>query len=353
MIKTINKSKFAGIERYISGPFSFDPLASTSAAEIGIVAIGRNEGQRLIDCLASVKSATNDTVYVDSGSTDGSITAAEETGARVVKLDLTQPFTAARARNAGFKALKAFRPNVRFVQFIDGDCILAQDWLSKALAFMEQHGDVAVVCGRLRERYLTASIYHQVLDLEYDTPIGETISCGGIALMRVQAFEAVGGFDPRLIAGEEPELCVRLRKNGWKIWRLDEEMAQHDAAMRRFGQWWVRSVRGGHAIAEVSRIHKGSQFRIWARQTASIVFWGGLAPLLIGLGTLLHPLALCGALIYPLQVCRIAIREGVESSNSWQYAVFLGIEKFAQMQGLLQFYWRRWRGKASQLIEYK
>ncbi|KRQ97104.1 glycosyltransferase family 2 protein [Bradyrhizobium valentinum] len=324
-----------------------------SANEIGIVAIGRNEGQRLIECLASVKSATNNIVYVDSGSTDGSIAAAEEIGALVVKLDLTQPFTAARARNEGFAALKADRPNVSFVQFIDGDCIMAHDWLNKALTFVEQRKDVAVVCGRLRERYPTASVYNQFLDLEWSAPIGEAISCGGIALMRVQAFEAVRGFHSRLIAGEEPELCVRLRKIGWKIWRLDEEMAQHDAAMSRFDQWWVRCVRGGHAHAEVSRIHKGSQFQISAREIASTAFWGGLAPVLIGFGTLVHPLALCGAIIYPIQVCRIAIRRGVNSSNSWLYAVFLTVAKFAQMQGLLQFYWRRWRGNTSQLIEYK
>lgn len=345
---------FGQIDCYNFGSLNFKSLrASMSADEIGIIAIGRNEGQRLIECLASVKSATNNIVYVDSGSTDGSIAAAEEIGALVVKLDLTQPFTAARARNEGFAALKAFRPNVRFVQFIDGDCILIQGWLSKALAFMEQRRDVAVVSGRLRERYPTASVYNQLLDLEWSTPIGEAIYCGGNALVRVQAFEAVGGFHPRLIAGEEPELCVRLREIGWKIWHLDEEMAQHDAAMSRFGQWWVRSVRGGHAHAEVSRIHKGSPFRISARETASTVFWGGLAPVLIGFGTLFHPLALCGAIIYPLQVCRIAIRRGVNSSNSWQYAIFMGVAKFAQMQGLLQFYWRRWRGKTSQLIEYK
>ena len=207
--------------------------------------------------------------------------------------------------------------------------------------------------GRLRERYPTASIYNQILDVEWSTPIGEAICCGGIALFRAQAFDAVGGYRSRLIAGEEPELCVRLREFGWKIWRLDEEMAQHDAAMSRFGQWWVRSVRGGHAHAEVSRIHKGSQFRISARETASTVFWGGLAPVLIGLGTFLHPLALCGTLIYPLLVCRIAIRRGVNSSSSWQYAIFMGVAKFAQLQGLLQFYWRHWRGTTSQLIEYK
>jgi GT2 family glycosyltransferase len=325
-----------------------------SADEIGIIAIGRNEGQRLIECLASVKSATSNFVYVDSGSADGSIAAAEEIGALVIKLDLTQPFTAARARNEGFAALKAFRPNVRFVQFIDGDCILVPGWLSKALAFMEQRRDVAVVCGRLRERFPTASIYNQLLDLEYSTPIGEAISCGGIALMRVQAFQGVGGFRSRLIAGEEPELCVRLREIGWKIWRLDEEMAQHDAAMSRFGQWWVRSVRGGHAHAEVSQIHRGSPFWIWGRgDTASTVFWGGLVPVLIGFGTLLHPLALCGAIIYPLQVCRMAIRQGANCWNSWLYAIFMRIAKFAHMQGLLKYYWRRWRGKTIQLIEYK
>lgn len=325
-----------------------------SASEIGIVAIGRNEGQRLIDCLASVKSVTNNIVYVDSGSTDGSIAAAEEIGALVVKLDLNQPFTAARARNVGLAALKAFRPNVSFVQFVDGDCILVQDWLSKSLAFMERQRDVAVVCGRLRERYPTASVYNQLLDLEWRTPVGEAMSCGGNALMRVQAFEAVKGFHSPLIAGEEPELCVRLRKAGWKIWRLDEEMAQHDAAMRRFGQWWVRSVRGGHAHAEISRIHRSSQSWIWGRrETASTVFWAGLAPVLIGFGTLLYPLALCGAIIYPILVCRIAIRRGFHSSNSWQYAAFMAVRKFAQMQGLLQFCWRRWRGSTSQLIEYK
>jgi GT2 family glycosyltransferase len=325
-----------------------------SADEIGVIAIGRNEGQRLIECLASVKFATSNFVYVDSGSVDGSIAAAEEIGALVIKLDLTQPFTAARARNEGFAALKAFRPNVRFVQFIDCDCILVPGWLSNALAFMEQRRDVAVVCGRLRERYPTASIYNQLLDLEWSTPIGEAISCGGIALMRAQAFQAVGGFRSRLIAGEEPELCVRLRQIGWKIWRLDEEMAQHDAAMRRFGQWWVRSVRGGHAHAEVSEIHRGSPSLIWGRgNIASTVFWGGLAPVVIGFGAILHPLALCGVIIYPLQVCRMAIRRGANCWNSWLYALFMGIAKFAQMQGLLKYYWRRWRGKTLQLIEYK
>ena len=85
--------------------------------DIGVVAIGRNEGKRLIGCIESLKFVTGNIVYVDSGSTDGSVAAAEQSGAVVVALDLTQPFTAARARNEGFAAIKALNPNIRFVQF--------------------------------------------------------------------------------------------------------------------------------------------------------------------------------------------------------------------------------------------
>src|ERR1700719_1882252 len=161
--------------------------------DVGVVAIGRNEGERLIGCLKSAKSDTSSIVYVDSGSSDGSIAAAEQIGASVVRLDLSQPFTAARVRNEGLAALKALRPDVRFVQFVDGDCILVNGWLDKALAFIEQWPNAAIVCGRRRERHPSASVYNLLCDLEWNTPIGEALACGGDALVRVEAFEAVGG----------------------------------------------------------------------------------------------------------------------------------------------------------------
>jgi GT2 family glycosyltransferase len=320
---------------------------------IGVVAIGRNEGQRLVECLASVKSITDNIVYVDSGSTDNSVAAAREIGALVIRLDLTRPFTAARARNEGFAAIKELRPRIRFVQFVDGDCILVQGWVDEALAFIEQSKDVAIVCGRRRERHPTASVYNQLLDIEWDTPVGETYACGGDALVRVDAFEAVGGFRPTVIAGEEPELCLRLRELGWKIWRLDAEMTRHDAAMSRLGQWWVRAVRSGYGCTEVSRLHRASRFRIWRRAKMSAVVWGGVVPALIGVGTVIHPAVLCGAVIYPLQACRIAIRKRSKSPKAWMYAVFTVAAKFAEFQGILKFYWHCWRKQTVQLIEYK
>jgi glycosyltransferase involved in cell wall biosynthesis len=321
--------------------------------EIGIVAIGRNEGERLIRCLTSVKSESHNIVYVDSGSIDGSVVAAAKIGAHVVKLDLTRPFTAARARNEGFAALKELNPNVRFVQFIDGDCILFPGWLDSARAFIKYRSDIAITCGRRRELHPTASVYNQLCDLEWGTPIGDAISCGGDSLVRVEAFEAAGGFRAELIAGEEPELCVRLRKIGWKIWRLDADMTMHDAAMTRIGQFWARAVRGGYAYAEVSRLHKTSPYGIWRRETVRAIFWGGLLPLIICLGALIRPVALAGAVVYLLQICRVAFARGPSSFQSWVYALFITMAKFAEFQGIAKYYWHQFTRRNAALIEYK
>jgi len=122
--------------------------------ELGIVVIGRNEGARLVNCLNSVKRQTNaEVIYVDSGSTDDSPAAAVHLGTKVVNLDISRPFSAARARNEGFAALVELNPNVRFVQFVDGDCELVSGWLEAALEFLARRNDVAVVCGRRRERH--------------------------------------------------------------------------------------------------------------------------------------------------------------------------------------------------------
>ena len=322
--------------------------------DIGVVAIGRNEGDRLVRCLSSVRQQVRNIIYVDSGSTDGSISAAREIGASVVKLDTNQPFTAARARNEGLKALKASFSRVRFVQFIDGDCALADGWIETAYRFLERQADVAIVCGRRRELFPNRSIYNQLCDIEWNTPVGEAKSCGGDSFIRVDAFTTTGGFDAKLIAGEEPELCVRLRERRWKIWRIDAEMTSHDAAITKMRQFWTRSVRAGYAYAQVSFLHRENPYRIWSRETRRALLWGAFVPIVICAGIMLYPLAAAGFLIYPIQICRIAIVRGSKSAVSWQYAFLITVAKFAECQGVLKFYWHRLVAKQNiELIEYK
>ena len=249
--------------------------------------------------------------------------------------------------------LKSLQPGVRFVQFIDGDCNLAPGWFGAALEFVEKRNDVAVVCGRRRERHPDASIYNQLCDLEWNTPIGEAFACGGDALARVEAFEPVGGFCSKLIAGEEPELCLRLRQKGWKVWRLDADMTEHDAAMTRFRQFWNRAVRAGFAYANVSLLHRNSPFCIWRRETLRAVVWGGLLPAAIAVGTLLHPVTFLVLSIYCVQILRIALMDKSPSHRPWARALLLTLSKFAEFQGILKFLWRKCRPSAAMLIEYK
>ena len=69
-----------------------------TVSEIGVIAIGRNEGERLRRCLDSVVGKGFSVVYVDSNSTDGSVDFARSVGAEVVELDMSLPFSAARAQ---------------------------------------------------------------------------------------------------------------------------------------------------------------------------------------------------------------------------------------------------------------
>lgn len=318
----------------------------------GAVVIGRNEGARLIRCLDSVCGPVAHVVYVDSGSSDGSVDAARARGVQVVELDLDTPFTAARARNAGLAALLNLAA-VEYVQFIDGDCELQQGWIETALAFLKDTSDAAVAFGRRRERFPEASVYNRLCDWEWDTPIGESAACGGDALMRVEGLQQVSGYNPHLIAGEEPDLCVRLRGKGWRIWRLDHEMTLHDAAMTRFSQWWNRTRRAGHAFAEGAALHGAGATRHWVRETRKAVIWGLVLPLVLLLAAVIgSPWALLGFAAYPAQLLRLALREGGDR-QAWERAFFLVLGKFPEALGVLQYRRGRLSGKRGGLIEYK
>ena len=212
----------------------------TRPARFGVVVIGRNEGQRLITCLRSVSAAAA-VVYVDSNSTDGSVQAARELGADVVELDLSIPFTAARARNAGFARLLTILPDLHLRSVRGRRLRACPGWLEAAAAFLDRQADAAAVCGRLRERYPDRSVYNWLCDREWDRPTGEVRAFAGNVMIRAEALKGVGGYREDVIAAEEDELCVRLRQANWRIWRLADEMALHDAAMLHFGQWWRRT----------------------------------------------------------------------------------------------------------------
>ena len=319
----------------------------------GVVVIGRNEGDRLVSSLRSVIDLVHHIVYVDSGSTDGSRSMAEGLGVDVVELDMTIPFTAARARNVGFGHLCHSNPEIMYIQFVDGDCEVIDGWINSAVTSLENESRVGVVCGRRRERYPEHSVYNMLCDMEWNTPVGEAKACGGDFMIRASIFKEVGGFNASLIAGEEPELCVRIRQKGWKIWRIKEEMTLHDANISRFSQWWKRNVRGGHAYAERAYMHGKKSERHCVAESVRIWLWGLIIPISILIAALFKPLFIMLFLIYPMQIIRIAMRMGPTQRSNWSYAFFVMLGKFPEMQGQLKFVFSKFTKSNSKIIEYK
>ena len=328
-------------------------------SDLGIVAIGRNEGERLRRCLASTVGPYRTVVYVDSGSSDGSVGLARAMGAEVVELDLSLPFTAARARNAGFDRLQQIDPKVEFVQFVDGDCEVAPGWLERACAVLVERPDVAVVFGRRRERFRDQTIYNRLADLEWNTaPIGEVKACGGDALLRAAAIRRVGGYNPSIIAAEDDELCIRIRAEGWKVLRIDAEMTLHDMAMTRFAQWWKRAVRCGHAYAEGRTRYGRTPERHFVRQTRSAIFWGLVLPALaLGLayGTRGVSLALLAGYLFLFWRAErfYRVSRGWPASDARVYGASCVVAKFAHVFGIANYWRRRILGMPVQIVEYR
>jgi glycosyltransferase involved in cell wall biosynthesis len=326
--------------------------------QVSIVVIGRNEGERLRRCFAALGDRIAATVYVDSGSVDESVALARSLGVEVVKLDMSRPFTAARARNAGMERLIELFPDCQFVQFVDGDCELSAGWLESAEDALRGDPSLAAVFGRLSERHPEASIYNRLCEVEWNlAPVGPVDACGGNVMMRLAPVHAAGGFDADLPAGEEGELCLRLRRNGGAICRLGADMATHDANITRWTQWWSRAERFGLAAAEGAIRHGRGNERFHTRTVLKSVLTGGLLPILIlALVWPTNGWSLLAFLYYPLTALRVA-RHVHSPLVPWRAALAFGaslaLAKIPQFFGVCRFVMRRLFRRPPRLIEYK
>ena len=177
-------------------------------------------------------------------------------------------------------------------------------------------------------------------------------------MVRVRVFQQVGGFRADVIAAEDDEFSIRVRRQGWKILMIDAPMATHDAAIASFGQWWRRNRRAGHAYAQVAALHGGGDERYFVRDRRRILIWGLALPVAsLAAAPFLHCISLLVLLcLYGLQFAHIVRgcrKRGWASRDAWAYSFFTVISRFPSLQGLLEYYWRRMRRRPMTIIEYK
>jgi glycosyltransferase involved in cell wall biosynthesis len=320
--------------------------------KVGVVVIGRNEGQRLELCLESILRTQVPCVYVDSQSTDDSVAEAKKRAVTAVVLDDSSPINASRARNTGFEVLVEKYPDLDYVHFIDADCELDFAWLPKAIAVLDKMPSIAIICGRLHEKYRNKSIYMRLCDMDWYVPAGSIARCGGIFTVRKGVFSELGGFDTTLIAGADPEFCLRLTAKGGEILALNADMGTHDSAMYHFSQWWHRCTKVGFGYAN------GAKWGSWQKQARSSLVWGALLPVLILVCSFsISPFFLGLIVLYFIQIFRI-YKSNIDIGTSdaydkYLYAQFCVLAKFPEARGVIRYFVNSVKGKQQKIIEYK
>lgn len=248
--------------------------AAGSVPDVSFVVIGYNEGKHLGACLESVRECALaddrfELIFVDGGSTDDSLRIAKASGADAI-LGGDKQRRAAENRNLGLEAARG-----RYVQFLDGDMQLAPGWPLHALKILESHPEVACVSGVLRER--RENVFYEALQIDWETPEGYALYCGGAAMWRRDVLRELGGWPEDVRYGEEPYLCWRMRnETEYKVYHLGERMADHDLAYTGFLDYVKRTVRVGETYAEIAERCRNSADPFWSAEESSSLRWGML-----------------------------------------------------------------------------
>jgi GT2 family glycosyltransferase len=201
------------------------------------------------DVLASLPRHEAPVILVDNASTDDTVDAV-----RAAHPDVT---VLAQARNLGAegRTLGVARAGTPFVAFADDDSWWAPGDLARAVAILRAHPRLAVLNARIlvgpeqRLDPLCAEMAASPLGTPPDLPgpaLLGFIACG--AIVRTEAFRAVGGFDPVVrFPGEEERLALDLTAAGWAIAYVDTvtvhhhpSPARHSPARRQAAVWRSR-----------------------------------------------------------------------------------------------------------------
>jgi len=189
---------------------------------ISLVVIGKNEAQNLLRCFNSIdREQFKEVIYVDSSSIDDSIKIVQDNFKFVQIIRLrSNYYSASLARFVGLKYVSS-----EYVQFLDGDMTLDNDWIKKSHSFLLNNKKVAIVHGYKFE-------YKDKNDLKKykikkDKANFQSDYLQGSYLARTNILKKTGFLDIRMIGEEERDLYVRVRNLGFEVWYIDFMMASH------------------------------------------------------------------------------------------------------------------------------
>lgn len=327
---------------------------------LSIVVIGRNEEKSLRNSLNSALAIDFppkefEVIFIDSHSTDNSVKIAREMGVETLELNGDRP-SAALARNTGWRHAKG-----KHILFLDGDTLLDPSFPKKAIAKL-QLDNIGVVFGNLRELYPERSPYNRVFDLEWNPKPGFVSYCGGNALIKREVLEKVGGFNVNLVAGEEPEMCVRIKSLGYEILHCEDHMAKHDIDITTFGQYWRRCYRTGFAYAALYQLLGDGSLGLWKRRSLHNLAKGCVLYIFVAIflflsfhhSSLLPIFLIC---LFPvILILNTAIRMARyhhDVKTCFFYAIHSHFQHFPIFHGQVAFFYHQARNKIRERTTHK
>lgn len=252
---------------------------------VSIVIIGRNEELGIHKCLEAAVTAASriggaEMIYIDSHSTDNTVSIAKEYGFTAIPLSPDVRLSPSAGRFWGTQQAQG-----EFVLFLDADTLIHPDFLPVALARFDANVAIGGVNGFIDDFNEAGE---QVFDIDerFDCVTDVKWLRGPACLYRRKALLEVGSFNPELATEEEAELGLRLVRHGWKLKLIPQKMAVHTRchhveSLTSIAKTFIRDMRSGR-IGEITRtvvyaFRAGNALEFcWLRLKTTVLFFAWL-----------------------------------------------------------------------------
>ena len=241
--------------------------------QVAIVMLTMDQCDKTLRALRSLSAEDRQRFPVlvwDNGSQDGTPEAIAREFPDVTVHHHSTNLGVASGRNAGAKlAIERIRPT--HLLFLDNDLVLTPGFTA---ALLESFGDDQVGQAQAKLLYLndpgrindgggcrinfwlgrTDPVGFREIDRGQCDSVAPCVSCGGAMMVRVDVFEALGGFDPMFdpFGPEDLDFSLRLQESGFTALYVPQALAYHEVS---------HSFEGGDYTARYAR----SKARHWLR----------------------------------------------------------------------------------------
>lgn len=211
-------------------------MSESKKIDLSVVIITKNEEEMIRNCIESVilsveYAVKKDTIssyeiiLSDSASTDKTIEISKEYPITIVQLDKRWPLSAAAGRYIG-----NLYSNGKYVFFMDGDCIVDQEWIHRSIPYLEEE-NVAGIDGIEEEFIDPSSPFYNYFPNEPNKEIVE-VEVLGKAIFKKSVLDDVGSYNPYLIGAEDRDISYRVKDSGYKLLRLPFVYVTHHWAKK-------------------------------------------------------------------------------------------------------------------------